>query len=44
MTEKDAVKCAAIARENFWCLPVEAQVDSALADLILDRLKTRHGR
>jgi len=44
MTEKDAVKCAAIARENFWCLPVEAKVDSALADLILDRLKTRHGR
>jgi tetraacyldisaccharide 4'-kinase len=44
MTEKDAVKCVAIARENFWYLPVEAKVDSALADLILDRLKTHHGR
>ena len=44
MTEKDAVRCAVIARENFWCLPVAAKVDSALADLILDRLKTRHGR
>ena len=44
MTEKDAVKCAAFARENFWFLPVEAKVDSALADLILDRLETRNGR
>jgi tetraacyldisaccharide 4'-kinase len=43
MTEKDAVKCAAFAREHFWFLPVEARVDTALGDLILDRLKTRHG-
>jgi len=44
MTEKDAVKCIGFARENFWFLPVEAKVDSALADLILDKLKARHGR
>jgi tetraacyldisaccharide 4'-kinase len=43
MTEKDAVKCAAFAREHFWFLPVEARVDTALGDLILDRLKARHG-
>src|SRR5581483_3317461 len=27
MTEKDAVKCFAFAYENFWYLPVEAEVD-----------------
>jgi tetraacyldisaccharide 4'-kinase len=44
MTEKDAVKCAAFARESFWFLPVEADVDPALGKLILDRLEARHGR
>jgi tetraacyldisaccharide 4'-kinase len=44
MTEKDAVKCAAFARENFWFLPVEAEVDPALGKLILDRLEAQHGR
>jgi tetraacyldisaccharide 4'-kinase len=43
MTEKDAVKCAAFAREHFWFLPVETRVDAALGELILDRLKARHG-
>jgi tetraacyldisaccharide 4'-kinase len=41
MTEKDAVKCAAFAREHFWFLPVEAVVDAALGELLLDRLRTR---
>ena len=44
MTEKDAVKCAAFARESFWFLPVEAEVDPALGKLILDRLEVCHGR
>jgi tetraacyldisaccharide 4'-kinase len=43
MTEKDAVKCRAFARETWWCLPVAAQVDPALAALVLDKLKRRHG-
>jgi tetraacyldisaccharide 4'-kinase len=44
MTEKDAVKCVAFARDNVWFLPVEAEVDAALGQLILNRLETRHGR
>jgi tetraacyldisaccharide 4'-kinase len=43
MTEKDAVKCRAFARESWWYLPVAAQVDPALAVLVLDKLKRRHG-
>jgi tetraacyldisaccharide 4'-kinase len=44
MTEKDAVKCTPFARDNFWFLPVEAEVDAALGQLILHRLEARHGR
>jgi tetraacyldisaccharide 4'-kinase len=44
MTEKDAVKCSAFARENWWSLPVEAEVDPALGDLILAKLRSLHGR
>jgi tetraacyldisaccharide 4'-kinase len=44
MTEKDAVKCAAFARESWWYLPVEADVDRALADMVLAKLKALHGR
>jgi tetraacyldisaccharide 4'-kinase len=44
MTQKDAVKCAAFARDNFWYLPVDAQVDDGLGRRILDTLKARHGR
>jgi len=43
MTEKDAVKCAAFARESWWYLPVTAQVDPALAALLLGQLKRLHG-
>lgn len=38
MTEKDAVKCFAFARDHWWYLPVSAQVDAALVDRILSRL------
>ncbi len=44
MTEKDAVKCSAFARENWWCLPVEADVDPALGHLIVAKLRSPHGR
>lgn len=38
MTEKDAVKCAGFADENFWCLPVQAEIDSAFFQALLRRL------
>ena len=44
MTEKDAVKCAAFAAANCWMLAVEAQVDAALGDRILEKLREKNGR
>ncbi|PWT74458.1 MAG: tetraacyldisaccharide 4'-kinase [Proteobacteria bacterium] len=45
MTEKDAVKCAAFARENWWFLPVEVELDPALGQLVLAKLSSvLHGR
>jgi len=44
MTEKDGIKCGSFARDNWWTLPVEARVDPALVDRILQRLKTNRGR
>lgn len=42
MTEKDGVKCAAIASElapmEIWVLPVEAELDSALGQLVVEKL------
>jgi tetraacyldisaccharide 4'-kinase len=38
MTEKDAVKCEAFARNWFWYVPVEAQVDPQLDKRLLARL------
>jgi tetraacyldisaccharide 4'-kinase len=43
LTEKDAVKCAAFADKKFWALRVDAQLDPALTDHILQKL-SRHGR
>lgn len=40
MTEKDAVKCGAIARADLWCLPVTATPDARTADA-LEALLTR---
>ncbi|MDZ4098664.1 MAG: tetraacyldisaccharide 4'-kinase, partial [Methylophilaceae bacterium] len=39
MTEKDAVKCAPFAKQNWWYLPVDAVVDKALADYIVQKLR-----
>jgi len=44
MTEKDAVKCSAFARENWWYVPVEAEIDPALGKLIVTKLRSAHGR
>ncbi|HTS54078.1 MAG TPA: tetraacyldisaccharide 4'-kinase [Burkholderiales bacterium] len=44
MTEKDAVKCSAFARENWWYLPVEAEIDPAFGNLIVAKLRSLNGR
>ncbi len=41
MTEKDAVKCAGLARGETWVLPVDAELSPALIDLILEKLRGR---
>jgi tetraacyldisaccharide 4'-kinase len=41
MTEKDAVKCRHFGRRDLIAVRVKAEFDSALADLILERI---HGR
>ncbi|MDQ7988021.1 MAG: tetraacyldisaccharide 4'-kinase [Candidatus Dactylopiibacterium sp.] len=38
LTEKDAVKCAALAPPDCWVLPVEAQLDAAALKPVLERL------
>lgn len=44
MTEKDAVKCRQFANENYWALPVAAEIDPAFGELVLRKLgKLTHG-
>ncbi len=45
MTEKDAVKCATFATDDYWALIVDAEVDARLGDLVTARLSqaARHG-
>ena len=38
MTEKDAVKCHAFAKENWWYVPVEAEIDGGKLDAFLTAL------
>lgn len=38
MTEKDAVKCRPFADERHWVLPVDAEPDPGLGELVLSRL------
>jgi tetraacyldisaccharide 4'-kinase len=38
MTEKDAVKCVSIATEQCWVMRVDAQIDPALAQLIIEKI------
>ena len=45
MTEKDAVKCRAFALPNCWYLSVDAKLDTAFGEKILERLReTKNGR
>jgi tetraacyldisaccharide 4'-kinase len=39
MTEKDAVKCKDFALENWWYLPVNAQLPDKFAARLLAKLK-----
>lgn len=39
MTEKDAVKCKAFAKPNFWVLPVKAVVKNDLMTIILNKVR-----
>ncbi len=39
MTEKDAVKCVALADERCWALPVRARIDPALVTLIEGKIR-----
>lgn len=41
MTEKDAIKCAALADRRMWVLPVVAEVSEALVPLIIARISAR---
>lgn len=43
MTEKDAVKCEAFARDNWWYLPVEAVIEPALDELVVAKLRELRG-
>lgn len=38
MTEKDAVKCRAFAQDNWWYLPVDAELDGERAQRLLQEL------
>ena len=38
MTEKDAVKCRAFALDNWWYLPVRAELPASLLDTLLHKL------
>lgn len=42
MTQKDAVKCEAFARPNFWALPVIAEIDPGFVEQLLVRLHHGH--
>ena len=41
MTEKDAVKCGAFAREDDWFLPVDAELPQGFTDAILNKLRKK---
>ena len=42
MTEKDAVKCEAFAANTHWALQVDAQIDDALLQHLLERINRTH--
>jgi tetraacyldisaccharide 4'-kinase len=44
MTEKDAVKCRAFAKQNWWSVPVTAQLPESFLDAVAARLQHRQRR
>ncbi|WP_413110337.1 tetraacyldisaccharide 4'-kinase [Thaumasiovibrio sp. DFM-14] len=38
MTEKDAVKCRQFSQSNWWYLPVDAEIDIEMYEILLSRL------
>lgn len=38
MTEKDAVKCSGLTVGEAWVLPVDAEIDSAIIELLLEKI------
>ncbi len=38
MTEKDAVKCRSFATEAHWALRIDAEIDPAFGDMVLEKL------
>ena len=43
MTEKDAVKCKAFARDNWWALAVTAELDDRFLPRLLKKLRPTYG-
>lgn len=43
MTEKDGVKCARFAKDNYWVLAVEAEVGEDLARLVAEKVRSCNG-
>lgn len=43
MTEKDAVKCQAFAKAHHWYLPVDAQLDERVSQILLRLIGKTHG-
>ena len=43
MTEKDAVKCQPFAAANHWYLPVDAQLDERVPQILLRLIGRKHG-
>jgi tetraacyldisaccharide 4'-kinase len=41
MTEKDAVKCHAFSRENWWSVPVSSELPESFFDTIAQRLRAK---
>jgi len=39
MTEKDAIKCKSFAKENFWYIPIHAEVDEVLFKKMIKKIK-----
>jgi len=39
MTEKDAVKCTGFAQENWWYLPISAQLPSTFEKQLIEKIK-----